>query len=237
MRLPITLQIHAGHTGHRHVDETIGLHKDRIMNWMEQNACDEKLLGRLDLDLLDQETVAHGDELTELVGRHDDRLVAMNERHGKLVEGRKRMVDVAVWADAKLDDVLAERSRLVCETWEWLQNVHAALVEREAVLNKAEGVIAALLTDLHERRRETVARLNKTMAKTKRECIEANPARGAGHFTDLLNSDDEMVAIDEQLAKLHSCIQWVVDRRIRAMIDRSTLLMRQQEEVFKRLVN
>jgi len=205
------------------------------MNDVEANVRDEKMLRLLDLELLNQDIVGHGDALAEQVGQHNDRLLALSERHTKLIEASKRLVDFTVWADAKLDDVSAERTRVVRETWDWLQALRAELARREAVLSNAENVLQAMLTDLAAQREQTVARLNKSMAKTKREYVEVNPVRGEHHFAELVDSDDIVVAIDEQYARLKSDLEWVMDHRRRAATGQSTVLMR-QEEVFNRLM-
>ena len=202
------------------------------MNWMEENTRDEKLLGRLDMELLSQDVVAHGDALAELVAQHNDRLVAMSERHAKLVDDRKRLVDFTVWANAKLDDVLAERTRVVRETWEWLQVLRDELAQRENVLAKAQNVLQAMLTDLATQREQTVARLNKAMARTRREHVAANPARGAGHFAELVESDDTVVAVDQEYAKRKADLEWAIDHRRRASHGQS-MVMARQEEVFR----
>jgi hypothetical protein len=212
------------------------MHKEQIMNWTEESARDEKLLGLLDLELLSQEIVAHGDGLAELAGEHNDRLLAMSERHAMLIDGRKRLIDFNLWADISAGDVLTRRCSLMCETWDWLQSVHAALIEREAILQKAQDVIGSLLAGLNKQRTQTVERLNKSMAKTKREMVAANPYRGAEHFIDILNNDDAVIAIDDQYAKLKSDLEWVADHRRRADSGKSTVRMR-QEEVFKHLLN
>ena len=219
----------------RHVEDT-GLHKDRIMNWMEENARDEKLLGKLDLELLNQEIVGHGEALAELVGRHNDHLVALTGRHGELADGRRRLVDFTVWVNAKLEDVLVERARVVRETWDWLQALRSELTHREAILGKAENVLQAMLTDLAAQREQTVSRLNKSMAKTKREYIESNPYRGTAHFMDLVDSDDAVVAIDREYARRKADLEWATDHRRRANHGQTTVLMR-QEEVFKLLLD
>ncbi len=206
------------------------------MNWIEQNVRDEKMLSRLNIELLNQEIVAHGDELARLVGEHNSKLVALAERFGQIVADRTRMVDVKVWADRDVDVVLAERARLAAEHWSWLQAVRAVLVQRHTVLSVAEKAIDALMAGVDRRREATVARLNKSMAKIRREYVNANPLRGECHFSDLVNADDAVVVIDQQHARLKPDFEWVVDRRRRAGCDQSAVLMR-QEEVFKALLN
>jgi uncharacterized protein YhaN len=189
-----------------------------------------------DLELLSQEIVGHGDALAEQVGQHNDRLLALSERHGKLVEGRKRLADIRAWANVKFDDVLAEHARTIRETWEWLQDLRSELAQRHAILAKAENVLGAMLTGLTAQRQQTVANLNKSMARIRREHIEANPARGEYHFAELVNSDDAVAAIDEQYTRLKSDLEWVMDHRRRADTGQSTVLVR-QEEILKHLLN
>jgi hypothetical protein len=206
------------------------------MNWIEQNVRDEKLLSRLDLELLKQEVVAHGDELARLVGEHNNKLVVLAEQFSQIAADRTRMADFKLWADRDVEVVLAERARIAAEHWSWLQAVRAALVQRHTILGAAEKAIDTLLADLNQRREQTVARLNKSMAKTRCECIEANPVRGEYHFGGLVNSDEAVVAIDQQYARLKSDFDWVEDHRRRAGTDQSTVLMR-QEEVFTGMLN
>jgi len=215
----------------RYVEDT-GLHKDRIMNGTEENARDEKLLGKLDLELLSQEIVGHGEALVEQVGRHNDRLVALTQQHGKLVDGRKRLVDFAGWADAKLDELLAERARVVRETWDWLQVLRCELAQRQAILAKAENVLQAMLTDLTAQREQTIARLSKSMAKTRRQYVEANPHGGAAHFMDLVERDNAVVVIDQEYARRRADLEWATDHRRRANHGQTIVQMR-QEDVFK----
>jgi hypothetical protein len=219
----------------RRGEDTIDLHEERIVNWIEENTRDEKMMGLLDLELLNQDIVAHGDGLVELVGEHNDRLLALTQRFIMLVGDRKQLADFGVWANVKFDDVLVERARVVRETWDWLQALRAELAQREAVLRKVENVLQAMLSDLTAQRDQTVARLNKSMAKARREYVQANPARGQHHFAELVDSDDAVVAIDEQYARVKSDLEWIVDHRRRAATGQSTVLMR-QEEVFNRLM-
>lgn len=205
------------------------------MNWTEESIRDEKLLARLDLELLSQEVVGHGDGLAELVGRHNGRLAALSERFNRLADGRKRLADFRTWADGKLDNLLTERARLMGESWDWLRDLRAALVEREAILKKAEEVLHARFDQLDRRRQQVVDGLRRSMAKVRREMVQASPARGESHFTDLLEGDEAVVAIDEQRAVLQSGLEWVTDRRRRASRDEAAVLVR-QEEVFKGLV-
>jgi hypothetical protein len=213
----------------RHVEDTTGLHEERIVNWIEENTRDEKMLGLLDLELLNQDIVAHGDGLAELVGLHNDRLVALPERFNRLAGDRKRLIEFNTWPDAKLDNVQAERSRVVRETWEWLQALRTELARREAVLAKAENVLEAMLTDLTAQREQAVAKLNKSMTKTRREYVQANPVGGEYHFNELVDSDDAVVAIDQEYARRKADLEWATDHRRRASHGQNTVLMRQEE--------
>lgn len=206
------------------------------MNWIEENVRDEKLLARLDLELLSQDIVAHGGGLAELVGRHNDCLVGLTERYNRLVSDRKRLVDFGVWADGEAGHVLTARCCLVCEHWDWLQALRSELATREAILGQAVDTLQSLLTGLNQRREQTIAGLNSSMAKTRRAYVEANPARGEHHFAVLVGSDDAVIAIDQEYARRAADLEWVVDRRRRAVSGQSTVLVR-QEEIFKRLVN
>ena len=206
------------------------------MNWIEENVRDEKLLARLDLELLSQGVVGRGEALAQLVGRHNDRLVGLTGRFNRLVGDRKRLVDFTAWADANLDVVLAERARVIHEAWDWLQALRGELATREAILEQAVDTLQALLAGLNQRREQTIVGLNRSMAKTRREYVEANPARGEHHFAVLVGSDDAVVAIDQEYAKRAADLEWVVDHRRRAVSGQSTVLVR-QEEIFKHLVN
>lgn len=205
------------------------------MNVIEENVRDEKLLARLDLELLDQGVVAHGDGLAELVGQHNAKLPALSERHSKLVDGRKRLVDFNAWAGVAVNDVIAERAKLARQAWDWLRDLRAALVEREAILKKAEHAVWALLTAADQQRQRAVDRLTKSMAKTRRECLAASPVRGEGHFAQLVESDAAIVAIDERHARLKSDLESITDLRRRAGGDHGAVLNR-QEEIFNCLV-
>ena len=226
--------------GHRQHHEPAGVPAEGIpimnVNWNQESARDEKLLGRLDLDLLDHDVVARGEDTARTVGDHNGRLADLTYRFNELVFYRRRLTDFSAWSDSKLDDLLAERARLVRESWEWLQNLRAALVEREDILKKAEEAIKALLDELNQRRERTVARLSKSMAGARRECLAVNPYRGDMHFGELVESDDAVVAIDRRRADLQSDLEWVADHRRRAMGGQSDVLARQQE-VLKHLMN
>lgn len=206
------------------------------MNHVEASVRDEKMLHLLDLELLSQETAGHGEALATQVGRHNDRLVALTERFNRIVGDRQRLVDFGVWADGEAGHVLTARCCLVCEHWDWLLELRGELARREAILVKAETALEAMLRDLTTRREQTVAKLNKSMAKTRREYVEANPARGEHHFAELVDSDDLVVALDQEYARRKADLEWVIDHRRQANRGRSTIMAR-QEEVFKLLLN
>jgi acetyl-CoA carboxylase carboxyltransferase component len=145
-------------------------------------------------------------------------------------------VDFNVWTDAKLDDVLAERARVMRETWDWLQALRAEVTNRVAILKKAETAIRAALAELEQRRERVVAGLRKSMAKVHAECMAASASRGESYFEAEMEADDAVVAIDAERTTLQANLEWVADRRRRADGHQSDVLMR-QEEIFKRLVN
>ncbi len=219
----------------RHVENT-GLRKVKTMNWTEQNVRDEKLLGLLDLELLSQDVVAHGDGLAELVGRHNDHLVALTERFTRLTADRKRLVDFSVWAEASLDDVLAERARVVRETWDWLQAMRGELANRVAILKKAQTALRTAEAELAQRRERVMAGLRKSMAKVHAECMAASAYKGETYFEAEMEADESIVAIDAERAAIGTNLEWVADHWRRSVGDQADVRQR-QEEVFKRLMN
>ena len=74
------------------------------------------------------------------------------------------------------------------------------------------------------------------MAKTRQKYIDANPYRGAEHFIELLDNDDDVIAIDRQYGKLKADLESVASLRRRSIHTEPTVL-RRQEEVFKHLLN
>lgn len=206
------------------------------MNWTEENARDEKLLSMVDLELLSQDIVAHDDGLAELVGRHNDHLVSLTERFNRLTTDRRRLVDFSVWAAVKLDDVLAERARVVRETWDWLQALRGELATRVAIFRKADVALRAALAELEQRRERAMAGLRKSMAKVHSECMAASAYKGETYFEAEMEADDAIVAIDAQLADVRTKFEWVADHWRRSVGDQADVRQR-QEEVFKRLMN
>lgn len=210
--------------------ENTGLLKERIMNWIEQNVQDEKMLRLLNLELLSQDIVAHGEGLAELVGRHNDGLVRLTERFGKLADDRKAINSPDKWVGQDSNVVVAERRRLVTESWDALVALRRALDEREELLGKLESHIRGKLASLRQQQEEAFDEARKALVRKHHDYLKSEPVRGQAYVSSLAENDDAVAELRRQAMALTQVMHAVQSAKYKA--GHNTPVTIRQREVF-----
>jgi len=198
------------------------------MQWIEENKQDASMLGRIDLSPLDA-ALAEGDEqLDKRLQCHNKAIGDLTERFEKLALDREELNRTEHWFGHDSKALLAERRRVVAESWDVLVTVRRLLAERHDVLRALEAQVAGKISELATQYDQTFEKIRKALARQHRDYLKAAPVRGSAWVDGLAEDDDTLVALREQIAPLQSVLENLQTLDYRAAKD-SALTFRQRE--------
>jgi len=200
------------------------------MEWVAENTRDAEMLRRIELSPLDA-TCADGDEsLVQLVQRHNTALAELTSRFGALADDRQTVASPDRWLGHDSAVIVAERRRVVAESWDALLALRGLLHERQDVLRKLEDHVAAKLPGLAEQRERDFDKARKALAREHRDYLKAEPLRGQAFVEGLAEEDEAVAELHRQGVALTEVLHRLQALRHKAGAD-SPVTIRQREVI------
>lgn len=199
------------------------------MDWTTQNAKDEAMLNRLNLEMFNVD-LAGGDETgARQIGASNARLLELTTRFAALTKDRVRLADERLWLDRDSREIAGHREKALVETWDLLLALRRFLAERAELLGRLETATGQRLAMLQEKHRAVRDRLAKALEKERRRMVAASPSRGNAHFADLLDSNDGVMAACQACDPVRANLDAIVSAKRKAEADLWTVRARQRE--------
>jgi len=200
------------------------------MEWTAENTRDAEMLRRIDLSPLDA-AHADGDEsLARLVQQHNAALAELTGRFAKLAGDRQAVANPDRWLGCDSAAVVADRRRVVAESWDALLALRNLIHERQDVLRKLEEHVAASLPGLDEQRERALDKARKALAREHRDYLKAEPLRGWAFVEGLADEDDSVAELRRKGVSLTEVLHSLQTQRHKAGAD-SPVTIRQREVI------
>jgi antirestriction protein len=199
-----------------------------MMQWTDENAKDVEMLKRADLSPVDSGPAEGNEQLVKKVQRHNKALNDLTERFEKLAADRKQLANADNWFAHDSKAVLAERRRVVAESWDVLVTLRKLIQERKDLLQQLLAHVAGKVSDLDEQYGQAFDTAHKALTREHRALLKAEPARGPAWVEAEADSDDSVVALREQIAPLQATFRVLESTYHRAGCG-NTLTVRQRE--------
>jgi len=198
------------------------------MQWIDNNSRDAEMLNRIDLSPLDT-ALADGDEqLAKRVRRHNRSIAQLTERFGRLSKDREAVAKVDSWFVRDSKAVLAERSRVLAESWDSLVTLRTLLEDRQGALRELENNVSDRISAVRESYDQALNDARKVLRRRHRRYLKAEPVCGPPYVESLAKDDEAVVELHQRLAGLKQILEAIASILYRAK-QNSPLTFRQRE--------
>ena len=204
-----------------------------MMQWTDENAKDVEMLKRTDRSPLDIAYAKGGEQLLKQVQRHNKALSDLTERFEKLAQDREELDRSDHWFDRDSKAVLAERRRVVAESWDVLVTLRKLVQDRKDVLQQLLAHVAGKVSDLDEQCGQTFDSARRAISRANRDFLKAEPVRAQTWVEAEADSDDAVVALREQIAPLQAIFRVLESAYHRAGCGNALTV--RQREVYEQL--
>jgi hypothetical protein len=204
-----------------------------MMQWTDENAKDVEMLKRVDLSPLETGPAEGSEQLVKKVQRHNKGLSDLTERFEKLARDREELNRSDHWFAHDSQAVLAERRRVVAESWDVLVALRKLLDGRLDLLQQLLDHLAGRIGDLEGQRNQAFEKACKAISRAHRDYLKAEPARAQAWVEGEAESDDAVVALQEQIAPLQALRERVGSAYHR--VRQGNALTVRQREVYEQL--
>ena len=204
-----------------------------MMQWTDENAKDVEMLKRADLSPLDTGPAEGSEQLVKKVQRHNKALSDLSQRFEKLAADRKQLANADDWFAHDSKAVLAERRRVVAESWDVLVTLGKLDQERKDLLQQLHDHVAGKVSDLETQYGQAFDKACKAISRTNRSYLKAEPVCGPAWVEAKADNDDAVVALRERIAPLQETLD-----RLATLYHRTgsnSALTFRQREVYERL--
>lgn len=176
------------------------------MQWMDENSKDVEMLKRIDLSPLTTDPAKGNENLFKQVQRHNKSLSDLAERFEKLARDREELERTDQWFDHESKAVMAERRRVVAESWDVLVTLRKLLQDRRDVLQQMQDHIVDQIDSLEEQYNQVLDSARKTLSRQHREYLESEPVHGPAWIEQQAENDNAVAAVSEQIVPLRSVL-------------------------------
>ena len=204
-----------------------------MMQWTDENAKDVEMLKRADLSALETGPAEGSDQLVKKVQRHNKALNDLTERFEKLALDREELNRADHWFDHDSNAVLAERRRVVAESWDVLVTLRKLVQERRDLLDQLHTHVAGKVSDLEEQYSQAFDTAVKAISRENRSYLKAEPVRGPAWVETEAENDGAVVAKRKQISPLQDVLS-----KLRSLYHRAgqnNALTFRQREVYEQL--
>ena len=198
------------------------------MNWLEQNEADATLRGRYDLSPLDTAPIVE-QELIDEVTTHNKIAQEINARFDALAEARHALNRDDDWSGHDADAIIAERRRVVAESWDVLVLLRRWVEERMALTRKIAAHIGGQMDELTERHDTAFDAVHQKLERENRRYLKTEPHLARPWVTEQAEADEEVSNLRQQIDALDQIRQSYVSIRRKLEQNAQTLTIRQRE--------
>ncbi|NLX58766.1 MAG: hypothetical protein GXY74_06725 [Phycisphaerae bacterium] len=204
-----------------------------MMQWTDENAKDVEMLKRVDLSPLETGPAEGSEQLVKKVQRHNKGLSDLTERFEKLARDREELNRSDHWFERDSKAVLAERRRVVAESWDVLVTLRKLVQDRKDVLQQLLAHVAGKVSDLDEQCGQAFDSARRAISRANRDFLKSEPVRAQVWVETEADSDDAVVAVREQIAPLQAIFRVLESAYHRAGCGNSLTV--RQREVYEHL--
>ena len=204
-----------------------------MMQWTDENAKDVEMLKRTDLSPLDTGPAEGSEQLVKKVQRHNKALIDLTERFEKLARDREELNRSDHWFGHDSKAVLAERRRVVAESWDALVTLRKLVQDRRDLLDQLHTHVAGKISNLDEQYGQAFDTAVKAISRENRSYLKAEPVRGPAWVEAEAENDNSVVALREQIAPLQDILSGLSSAYHRT--GRNSALTFRQREVYEQL--
>ena len=198
------------------------------MNWLEQNEADATLRGRYDLSPLDTAPIVD-QELLDGVTTHNKIAQEINARFDALAEARHALNRDDDWSGHDAQAIIAERRRVVAESWDVLVLLRRWVEERMALTRKIAAHIGGQMDELTERHDTAFDAVHQKLERENRRYLKTEPHLARPWVTEQAEADEEVSNLRQQIDALDQIRQSYVSIRRKLEQNAQTLTIRQRE--------
>jgi sugar-specific transcriptional regulator TrmB len=203
------------------------------MQWTDENAKDVEMLTRIDRSPLDIAYAEGSEQLGKQVQRHNKALSGLAERFEKLARDREELNRSEHWFGHDSKSVLAERRRVVAESWDVLVMLRKLVQDRKDLLQQLLAHVAGKVSDLDEQYGQAFDSARKAISRANRDFLKAEPVRAQAWVEAEAENDDAVVALREQIAPLQAIFRVLESAYHRAGCGNALTV--RQREVYEQL--
>ena len=204
-----------------------------MMQWTDENAKDVEMLKRVDLSPLETGPAQGNEQLVKKVQRHNKALNDLTERFETLARDREEINRSDHWFAHDSKAVLAERRRVVAESWDVLVTLRKLVQDRKDVLQQLLAHVAGKISDLDEQCSQAFDSARKAISRANRDFLKAEPVRAQAWVEAEADNDDAVVAVREQIAPLQAIFRVLESAYHRAGCGNALTV--RQREVYEQL--
>jgi len=175
-----------------------------MMQWTDENAKDVEILKRVDLSPLETGPAEGSEQLVKKVQRHNKALSDLTQRFETLARDREELNRADHWFARDSKAVLAERRRVLAESWDALVTLRKLIQERKDLLQQLLAHVAGKVSDLDGQCGQAFDSARKAISRVNRDFLKAEPVRAQTWVEADADSDDAVVALREQIAPLQA---------------------------------
>jgi hypothetical protein len=204
-----------------------------MMQWTDENAKDVEMLKRADLSPVDSGPAEGNEQLVKKVQRHNKALSDLSQRFEKLAADRKQLANADDWFAHDSKAVLAERRRVVAESWDVLVTLGKLDQERKDLLQQLHDHVAGKVSDLEAQYNQAFDKACKAISRENRSYLKAEPVRAQAWVESEAENGDTVVALRERIAPLQEALDRLATLYHR--VGRGSALTFRQREVYEQL--
>jgi len=204
-----------------------------MMQWTDENAKDVEMLKRVDPSPLETGPAEGSEQLVKKVQRHNKALSDLTERFEKLARDREELNRADHWFAHDSKAVLAERRRVLAESWDVLVTLRKLIQERKDLLQQLLAHVAGKVSDLEEQYSQAFDEAHKALTREHRDLLKAEPAHGPAWVTGKAENNDAVVTVREQIAPLQAIFRALESAYHRAGCGNALTV--RQREVYEQL--
>jgi hypothetical protein len=198
------------------------------MNWLEHNEADATIRGRYDLSPLDTAPIVEQDLIDEVTA-HNQVAHEINARFDALAEARDAMNRDDDWSGHDAQAIIAERQRVVAESWDVLVLLRRWVEERMALTRKIAAHIGGQMDELTERHDTAFQAVHQKLERENRRYLKTQPHLARPWITEQAEADEEVSDLRQQIDALDQIRQGYVSIRRKLEQNAQTLTIRQRE--------
>jgi len=204
-----------------------------MMQWTDENAKDVEMLKRVDPSPLDIGPAESHEQLVKRVQRDNKALNDLTERFEKLARDREELNRADHWFAHDSKAVLAERRRVVAESWDVLVTLRKLIQDRKDLLDQLHTHVAGKVSDLEQQYSQAFDTAVKAISRENRSYLKSEPVRAPAWVEAEAESDGAVVALREQIAPLQDILSGLSSAYHRT--GRNNALTFRQQEVYEQL--